>query len=182
MVRKVLDGVYRCSGWLAAAFLLLICLLVICQVGCNLIDRVSGLVTGTAVGLTIPSYADFTGFLLAASSFLALAYTLRSGSHIRVTLFFSHFGKRVQCVLEGWCLLFAASITCYFSGYTGYLVYESFIYNDLSSGMIAVPLWIPQTAMFLGLVILAISLLDDLFCLVVFGTTSYQMANRRKEE
>ncbi len=174
MIRKILDNIYRCSGWLAAVFLLLICVLVICQVGCNLIDRVSALVTGTAVGLTIPSYADFTGFLLAASSFLALAYTLRSGSHIRVTLFFSHLGKRVQHILEGWCLLFAAVITCYFSWYTGYLLYESFIYNDLSPGMVAVPLWIPQTAMLLGLVILSISLLDDLFCLVFFGTTSYQ--------
>jgi len=52
-------------------------------------------------------------------------------------------------------------------------VYESFIYNDLSSGMIAVPLWIPQSAMFLGLVILSISLIDDFITLLMKGTLSY---------
>ncbi|PID75680.1 MAG: C4-dicarboxylate ABC transporter permease [Deltaproteobacteria bacterium] len=174
MIRRLLDNLYRLSGLLAAVFLLLICLLVICQVGCNLIDRVSALVTGTAVGLTIPSYADFTGFLLAASSFLALAYTMRSGGHIRVTLFFSRLGEGMRRIFEGWCLLVAAAITVYFAWYTGNLLYESFVYNDLSPGMVAVPLWIPQSAMLLGLVILAVSLLDDLVCLLRTGRPSYR--------
>ncbi len=173
MLRKLLNSLYAGSGWLAAAFLFIICLLVVCQVGLNLIDRISALLTGTAVGLTIPSYSDFTGFFLAASSFLALAYTMRGGSHIRVTLLFSLFPPLLKKIAEGWCLLFAATATIYFSWYTGYLVYESFIYNDLSPGMIAVPLWIPQTAMLLGLVILSISLVDDLIMLVMTGTTSY---------
>jgi len=173
MARKILDSLYNASGWLAAFFLMTICLLVVCQVGLNSVDRISTLITGTAVGLTIPSYADFTGFFLAASSFLALAYTMRSGSHIRVTLIFSNLPASVQKVLEGWCLFFAATATIYFSYYTGYLVYESFIYNDLSPGMIAIPLWIPQTAMLLGLVILSISLVDDLICLLFGKTISY---------
>ncbi|PIE64371.1 MAG: C4-dicarboxylate ABC transporter permease [Desulfobacterales bacterium] len=173
MLRKSLNALYTGSGWLAAAFLLIICLLVVCQVGLNTIDRVSAMVTGTAVGLTIPSYSDFTGFFLAGSSFLALAYTMRSGAHIRVTLLFSHFPPKLKKFAEGWCLLFAATATIYFSCYTGYLVYESFIYNDLSPGMIAVPLWIPQSAMLLGLVILSISLVDDLVTLFKGGTISY---------
>ncbi|PIE73383.1 MAG: C4-dicarboxylate ABC transporter permease [Deltaproteobacteria bacterium] len=179
MIRRLLDNLYRLSGLLAAVFLLLICLLVICQVGCNLIDRVSALVTGTAVGLTIPSYADFTGFLLAASSFLALAYTMRSGGHIRVTLFFSRLGGRMRRIFEGWCLLVAAAITVYFAWYTGNLLYESFVYNDLSPGMVAVPLWIPQSAMLLGLVILAVSLLDDLVCLLRTGSPSYRTEEKK---
>ncbi len=173
MVRKILNSIYELGGWLAAVFLFLICAVVVCQVGCNLVDRISALLTGTAVGLTIPSYADFTGFLLAASSFLALAYTLRSGSHIRVTLFFSRMSNKMQRIAEAWCLLFAAVITIYFTCYTGYLLYESYIYKDLSPGMIAVPLWIPQTAMLLGLVVLSISFLDDLVCLLLTGSTSY---------
>lgn len=176
MIRKTLNSLYLGSGWLAAAFLFIICLLVVCQVALNLIDRISALITGTAVGLTIPSYADFTGFFLAASSFLALAYTMRSGSHIRVTLLFSHFPQRLKKVAEGWCLLFAAALTIYFSYFTGYLVYESFIYNDLSSGMIAVPLWVPQSAMLLGLIILSISLIDDFIALLRGNTVSYNQS------
>jgi len=64
MLRKTLNALYTGSGWLAAAFLFIICLLVVCQVALNSIDRISTILTGTAVGLTIPSYSDFTGFFL----------------------------------------------------------------------------------------------------------------------
>lgn len=154
---------YLASGWVAAVFIAAICLLVVCQVCLNLIDRISGLLTGSAIGLTIPSYADFTGFFLAAASFLALAHTLRQGGHIRVTLIISHLKKPIRHIFEVWCLLLASGITLYFTWYTFLLIRESFIYHDLSPGMVAVPIWIPQSAMFAGLVVLSIALLDEFF-------------------
>lgn len=161
-MRKWLDGLYTGSCWLAAACIGLICLLVICQVLLNLADRLSTLLTGSAIGLTIPSYADFTGFLLAAASFLALAHTLREGAHIRVVLLVSRLPERIHRLVEVWCLGFGLAVTLYFGWYTALLTYESYTYNDLSPGMIAVPIWIPQTAMLFGLLVLAAALLDEL--------------------
>jgi TRAP-type C4-dicarboxylate transport system permease small subunit len=163
ILRRSLNGLYLGSGRLAAGFLAAICLLVVCQVSLNLLDRISTLVTGSAIGLTIPSYADFTGFFLAAASFLALAHTLRQGGHIRVTLVISLFGKKARHIFEIWCLLLATATTIYFTWYIFSLTRESYIYNDLSPGMVAVPLWIPQSAMLIGLIILSIALLDELF-------------------
>ncbi len=179
MLRKTLNALYLCSGWLAAGFIAAICLLVVCQVILNLIDRMSTLLTGAAIGLTIPSYADFTGFFLAAASFLALAHTLRQGGHIRVTLIISHLNKRLRHVFEIWCLLLATSVTTYFSWYTFTLTRESFIYNDLSPGMVAVPIWIPQLAMLLGLIILSIALFDELLCSLFGKTPSYVGAGEK---
>lgn len=173
MVRGWLNRLYTISGWLAAMFIALICLLVVSQVILNLIDRLSTVITGTAVGLTIPSYADFTGFFLAAASFLALAYTLREGGHIRVTLVVGHLPLAVRRVFEVWCVGVATIITCYFTWYTARLVWESYSYNDLSAGMIAVPIWIPQCGMLLGLVVLAIALVDELVTVLSGGTPSY---------
>ena len=161
-LRQALDRLYLVSGWLGATAIALICALVLCQVCLNAVDRISGLLTGSAIGLTIPSYADFTGFFLAAASFLALAYTLRQGEHIRVTLVISRCGDKTRQILEIWCLLLTSGVTLYFSWYTLLLVRESYTYNDLSPGMIAVPIWIPQSAMFVGLVILSVALLDSL--------------------
>ena len=162
ILRRYLNALYLASGWLAAACIAAICLLVVCQVCLNLVDRLSGALTGSAIGLTIPSYADFTGFFLAAASFMALAHTLRQGGHIRVTLIISHLNERVRHIFETWCLLLATGITIYFSWYTFSLIRESYTYHDLSSGMIAVPIWIPQSAMLLGLVVLSIALIDEL--------------------
>ena len=165
-MRRILDTLYLTSGWLAAAFIAAICGLVVIQVTLNLIDRISTLATGTAIGLTIPSYADFTGFFLASASFLALAHTLRQGSHIRVTLLISHLPPKIGRGLEYWCIAVAAGISIYFSWYTSILVWESYSFHDLSPGMIAVPLWIPQCGMLLGLIILSIALIDQFFCLL----------------
>ena len=172
-MRKLLDSLYLASGWAAAFFIGAICSLVVAQVCLNLIDRISGLITGTAIGLTIPSYADFTGFFLAAASFLALAHTLRQGGHIRVTLLISNLPGPIARALEFWCILVAAAISIYFSWYTIILVRESYEFHDLSPGMIAVPLWIPQTAMLIGLLILSIALIDEFIGLIRDRAPSY---------
>ncbi len=165
-MRRVCNGLYTLGGWIAAFCIATICLLVFIQVLCNLIDRIASLTTGSAIGLTIPSYADFTGFLLAAASFLALAYTLRAGGHIRVSLVTAQIPQEYKRFVEFWCLGVAAAITAYFTWYSALLMLESLEYNDLSSGMIAVPLWIPQLFMVIGLAVLCLALFDDLLAVI----------------
>ena len=172
-MRYLLDTMYKSSCWLAAASIGTICLLVVSQVMLNILDRVSTLTRGSAIGLTIPSYADFTGFLLAAASFLSLAYALREGSHIRVVLVLGHLPAKLQQIVEVWCVGFALILSGYFCWYTAKLTFESYSYHDLSSGMIAVPIWIPQLFMLLGLVILTIALLDELVTVLRGRTPSY---------
>ncbi len=174
MVRGWLNRLYTMSGWLAAAFIAMICLLVVSQVFLNLVDRISTIVTGTAIGLTIPSYADFTGFFLAAASFLALALTLREGGHIRVTLVVGLLPPAIRRVVEVWCVGVAICITLYFTWFTALLVWESYSYNDLSAGMIAVPIWIPQCGMLFGLIVLAIALADEMVTVLAGRIPSYE--------
>lgn len=173
-MRGALNWLYKASGWAAALFILLICVVVIMQVFLNLFDKIYGAFFGTAIGLTIPSYADFTGFFLSAASFLALAYTLREGGHIRVSLLLQLLPPKFQHLAEIWCLGLAGTMSAYFTFYMGGLVYESWSYNDLSAGMIAVPIWIPQSSILLGLGILTIALADELLCVLFGGTASYE--------
>jgi TRAP-type C4-dicarboxylate transport system permease small subunit len=172
-MRRWLDTLYKASCWVGAGSIGVICLLVVCQVLLNLLDRLSTLLTGSAIGLTIPSYADFTGFLLAAASFLALAHTLREGEHIRVILIVGRLPEKIHKWLEIWCIAFALAISLFFTAYTAMLTYESFTYHDLSSGMIAVPIWIPQSAMLFGLTVLTVALIDELVTVLSGKTPSY---------
>lgn len=172
-MRKGLDILYKASCWLGASCIAMICLLVVCQVLLNLLDRISTLLTGSAIGLTIPSYADFTGFLLAAASFLALAYSLKEGAHIRVVLVVGRLPDKMQKLVEIWCLGFGLTVSLYFTWYTALLTHESYSYNDLSSGMIAVPIWIPQSAMLIGLIVLSIALIDELVAVLRGNIPSY---------
>lgn len=172
-MRRALDLLYRASGALAAAFLVAICAIVLLQVGANVVDRLIAWAGGTPPGLLIPSYAEFAGFFLAASSFLALAYALRAGAHIRVVLLIEHLPEGRRRAFELWCLLVAAALSGYFTFYLLRLVLESIEFGDVSPGMVPVPLWLPQSAMALGLVVLTIALVDELVAVLRGRPPSY---------
>lgn len=172
-MRRFLDRIYRASGALAAVFIVAICAVVLLQVGANLIDVVAELVTGEPIGIVIPSYAEFAGFFLAAASFLALAYTLRRGAHIRVSLIITHIHGRARQAVEIGCIVIALAVSGYFAWYMVELVFESLEYGDVSPGMVPVELWIPQTSMAVGLIVLVVALVDELVCVALGGTPSY---------
>ncbi|MBY6084157.1 TRAP transporter small permease [Ruegeria arenilitoris] len=173
MLRRSLDFIYRAAGGLAALFILAIVVLVFAQVGLNLADKIWAALTGRGVGLTIPSYADFTGFFLAASSFLALAYTLRAGGHIRVTLLIGRMPKGPRRLTEICVVTVALAMSAYATWYLGLLVLESLEYGDRSPGMVSVPLWIVQMPVLLGLAILTLALVDELVGLLAGHAPSW---------
>jgi TRAP-type C4-dicarboxylate transport system permease small subunit len=160
-MRRLLEKLYTGAGILAGGCIVLITVMILLQI------------VGRWFGVIIPSTEDFSGYLLASSSFLALAYTFRQGGHIRVTLLLHHFSKQWQqkftIVVLG---LFSLMIS--FGAYhLSYLVYESWNFDEVSQGYIAIPLWIPQLPMALGSVLLLIAVLDDLIGILQGFTPSF---------
>ena len=179
--RRALDALYRGSGALAALFLVAICAIVLLQVGANVIDKIAEWTTGAPIGLVVPSYAEFAGFFLAASSFLALAYTLRHGGHVRVSLFVRRLTGAPRRGLELWCTGFAALLSGYFAYFAIRLVINSWRFDDLTPGLVPIPIWIPQTSLAIGLVILTIALLDEFDTVRRGGEAAYMRAERELE-
>lgn len=157
-MRRTLDAIYAAAGWAAALSILFIATIVTVQVALNALARVAG----PNWSMTIPSYADFAGFALAAATFLALAPTLRAGVHIRVNLLIRRLGRKPARLLELPILALAAVTSGYASWYAGVILWESWKYGDTSPGMVAVALWIPQTFMVAGLGLLTVALIDTL--------------------
>lgn len=175
-MRSVLDGLYRLSGGIAAFFLCAIAGIVLAQVGANVLDWLAAALLGGPVGLVVPSYAEFAGFFLAAATFFGLAYTLRHGAHIRVSLVIQALGPRARQVVEVWCALVALAISGLFTWYMVSLVEESARFGDMSTGMVAIPIWIPQSALALGGIMLCIALLDELVQTLRGRTPVYERA------
>jgi TRAP-type C4-dicarboxylate transport system permease small subunit len=155
-MRRFLDTLYVASGALAALSILLISIVVILQVAFNIITRMRL----SEASVTIPSYSDISGYLLAAASFLALAYTLTRGGHIRVTLALNAAGPRIRQAAD----LFSLAVCGVISGaavyYMASLNYQSFRFGDKSPGILAIPIWIAQIPLTLGLAVLTIAFAD----------------------
>jgi TRAP-type C4-dicarboxylate transport system permease small subunit len=149
-MRKVLDSVYIVSGYLAGLFLFLTFAIILVQVLLNVMQVLLHEAAGVQFNVMIPSYSEFATYSFAAASFLGLGYTHRHNGHIRVVVLSLKLPARVRAWLELWCLGFATFTACYFAYHAVDQVMLSYDFQDVSSGLIAVPLWLPQLGMAAG--------------------------------
>jgi TRAP-type C4-dicarboxylate transport system permease small subunit len=152
-----LDAIYKTAGVVAALCLVAILALIVMQ----MVARWTGLIFVGA--------AAYAGYAMAASSFLAFAYALNHGSHIRVSLLLNAVPDRVRRWIDAWCFAIGAAVMWYFVWYCQRFVYWSWKFGDVSQGQDATPLWIPQSVMLVGAVILAVALTDHLVHVLVRG-------------
>lgn len=149
-MRKALDSLYLFAGFAAGGFLVLIFALMM------------ALSVGREINLNIASGDDFTAWSLVAMAFLGLAHTFKRGEMIRVGLLLERLKGRPKRIAEILSLSIAAAFIGYFTWQAGRLAYDSWRFNDMSQGVVTVPLWIPQLGFVCGLAILWIAIVDEL--------------------
>ncbi len=150
MIRRLLDGLYLAAGYLAGAFLIAIFLLMM------------ALSIGREIGVNVKSGDDFASWCMASMAFLGLAHTFKSGEMVRVGLLTERLTGKPKWAAEVFALVMAAIFTGYFAWQAVLMTYTSWLINDTSTGVVVVPLWIPQTGFTAGLVILFIAVFDEL--------------------
>lgn len=155
-VRRALDTLYLIGGYIGALFLVTILILITAQM------------VARWTGLTFPGASDYAGYAMAGASFMAFAYALNTGSHIRVTLGLTALGRWRRWG-EVWCLAIGAAVTSYMLYNAWNAVYWSRILGDVSQGQDATPLWIPQLVMVIGSALLALCLWDNLIRMIFTG-------------
>ncbi len=118
------------------------------------------------LGLGFLGGEAYAGYFLAASAFLALPDAFQRGDHIRVTLFLERFPARARFALELLCLACGCVVIGYFAWHAGSMAWMSFVFNDASMNFDATPLWIPQSFMALGVLVLFVAMVEEL-CLII---------------
>lgn len=182
-MRRILDLLYNTSGVIAGLFLMLICGLVSAQVLLNLSDKILFTSFGkdsaiylnffNTFGSSIPSYSDFSGFFLAAATFFALAYTLRKGGHVRVSLFIHMLPRGGRRVAELWSTAVGAILMGCLTVAMIIYIQDIYKFGDVTEGIIAIPKWIPLTSLIAGLAVFTIALIDEFFTIARGEEASY---------
>lgn len=156
-LRKGLDFLYLLAGILAALCLIAILFLIVVQ----MLARWTGEV--------FPGAPEYAGYAMAAASFLAFANALNKGAHIRVSILLNALPEGPKRLLEIWCFGIGAAVAWYFVFYAQKFVYWSWKFKDISQGQDKTLLWMPQSLMLIGAVMLAIALTDHLLSLIFTG-------------
>lgn len=149
-MRALLDSLYRLAGALAAVGMIT-----------TLVMVSAGIVT-RPLGIYLSGTDDYAGYAMAACGFLALAYTYKHGEHIRVSLLLDRLGPSSRRVAEWVALAAAALVAAIFAWYSVRLAWQSYTFEEISQGVDATPLWIPQLTMAVGALVFLVALVDDL--------------------
>lgn len=149
-MRSLLDGLFEAAGYLAGLFM----------IG-TLLTVLSSIFGRALPALELPGADAYAGYCMAASAFLAMASTLRRGEHIRVTLILDRVSPAARRVLDIFCHAFALVVSGALAWYSIGLVTQSYGFNDISTGLDATPLWIPQLGMAVGASVLALAFAVD---------------------
>jgi TRAP-type C4-dicarboxylate transport system permease small subunit len=151
-MRKFLDRLFEATGLLGGVFMIGTLLAVLSSIFGRIIPA-----------LELQGTDAYAGYCMAASAFLALASTLRRGEHIRVTLIINRLPDGAHRVMDIFCHVIALGVTGVLAAYSIRLVIRSHAFVDVSQGLDATPLWIPQIAMAIGTTVLAIAFAAELF-------------------
>jgi TRAP-type C4-dicarboxylate transport system permease small subunit len=162
MIRVVLDRLYLFAGYAAGGFMVLIFILMM------------ALSAGRPLGINLPAGDDFTAWCMAAMAFLGLAHTFRSGEMIRVGLLIDTLEGRTRRVVEIAALVIGTGFIAFFAWHAVRMNYDSWRFHDMSQGVIAVPLWLPQLGYSGGLVILLIAFVDEFIHVIRGGDPRYE--------
>lgn len=160
MIRRVLHQLHRAGAVAAGALLIAVGLLTLVPIGARLF------------GLPAHSWDEVATFCMAGSAFLGLASTWRAGVHVRMELLVSRIPGLAGRWLQTAALAVTLAACVYFAWYATRFAWLSYSMNDVSQGLLPIPLWIPQSAMVVGLWLICAAIAESLFDALRGGPTA----------
>lgn len=167
MLLRMIDGLSRALGWLAAASLALLALVILAEVA-------SIAVLGTSLTFTW----EYGSFLMAFTFFLGLGHTLRTGGHVRVSLVSEYIGATAAHRLDIAATAFALLVAGYLTRALALLAWSSYRDAALTFTVTGTPLVVPQAVLAVGAGMLALQLFARLLRLLIGEPVEHRAPDR----
>lgn len=163
-MRRWLDRLYDGSAYCGAFF---VCAIFVVMIG--------GALT-RPMGISLSGTDDLVSWMCAAAAFLPMASAFRRGDFVRMLLVLDKFSSARRRHAELLALFIALVATAVLAGWATFGVYESWRYDEMSIGLLVVPIWIPQLSFAIGSIILLIAVIDELIAVLRGQRPAYQVA------
>ena len=113
------------------------------------------------LGILVPSSEEIVTFLMVAMAFFGITYTYLERAHVRVDTLHRRLPATVRHGVELASHLGAAVLCAGVAWQAGSLAWTAYRFNDLSDGIVPIPMWIPLATVPFGFALLALALLQD---------------------
>ena len=146
---KIIDRISKIGAYISAFFMLLIVAIITTEIFLRSFFDKSLLISD-----------EYSAYFMVASIFFGLAYTLKEGKHIKITIITSRIkNPKISLILDliVYALAFAIST---FACYYAFLMVNETKNLDMRADSIAeTPLWIPEISVFIGFLLLSLQII-----------------------
>lgn len=164
MIRRLLDFLFDAAGVLAAFFVFVIFAVMI------------GTSAFRQIGWPTGGFEDIVSWLTAGAAFFGMAHAFKHGDFVRVSLVLENVPPGARRGLEIVTLAIGSLFTGYLSWSVSAYVYESYSINDMSGGLIVIPIWIPQCSIVIGSILFFLAMVDELVLVLRGSKPTYVTA------
>ena len=95
---------------------------------------------------------------------------------MRVTLLMEKLSPPLRRTLEIVCLLIGVVAVSYLTWWATSFTWESYEFKEMATGLVVIPIWIPQSTFVIGCWLFLIALIDELIHVLRGHKPSYQRA------
>ena len=120
-------------------------------------------------GSSTNSMGEFVGYAIGAMSYLAMAHTLASRKHVRVSLIRAIPGKGLALAVELFCLVSTFAIFSFIAWQIWRILVRDFTRGSVSPTLMETPTWYIDAAILAGLVLLLLQILASALDAIVNG-------------
>jgi TRAP-type C4-dicarboxylate transport system permease small subunit len=150
-MRRTLTFLYDGGLFLAALSLIGIFLL---MVGESIVRYLGGYITGAS---------EMVGWLCASAGLLALPATFKRGDMVRVGFLVDELPPALRRLALAACLAVAFVFVSYMVYAVAGYIWSGWRSEEMTQGMIEIPVWIPQSSFLVGSFLLWVAIVDELF-------------------
>lgn len=161
LLLRASDRIAAASGAFAMLCLLALLVLILAGVGRSILGKLHA-----DWGGEIAIAWEYSAYLMGAVFMFGAAAGLRAGSHVRVSILLARSGGAATLLLELVSTLAGFFVATFMAWSLGNSTLRAFNNEQLSSGSLT-PLWIPNAALALGALLLALQMLVRLLRLLL---------------
>jgi TRAP-type C4-dicarboxylate transport system permease small subunit len=118
---------------------------------------------------------EVSSYLFLYLIFLATAYALQQGMHIRVTFLLDYLGDKARRIIDIITSLFALTFSVVLLWQTSIMTWTAFAESWTTPTMLSVPFAYIHFSMVIGSFLLVLTFLGNIILMVTSGKTQYQM-------
>ncbi len=146
---SIIEKISKIGAYISAFFMLLIVAIISTEIFLRSLFNKSLLISD-----------EYSAYFMVASIFFGLAYTLKEGKHIKITIITSRIkNKKASLILDLIVYTLAFAISAYACYFAFFMVNETRTLDMRADSIAETPLWIPEISVFIGFLLLCLQLI-----------------------